>query len=278
MPERPSDPCGTHVEDAETLAKMVLYRKYPGTYSCFKSMIDRRRQGKATIAPEFESFRDYLRILGPQPDPSQTVDRIDYDNPHYGPGLVQWASKEEQAINRRSTIWLTCNGEAAPLSVWARRLGKKPDTLRNRRRDGLSDCEVIHGRGYFGNGPSDSNPFHFNPWPELFPKSLPEQDHWEAVYQERKDRTRSRLEVIRKSLALKFAEHSQELAGHDAYGPPFNQDFRRHHQEQHEETSALRVLVDEIIRRLQPAMTRLRQSNRPDSYIESDPDYRIPNH
>lgn len=278
MPERLPDPAGTHVEDAETLDLMVLYRKYPGTHSCWKSMIDRRRNGKATVAPEFESFRDYLRILGPQPDPSQTVDRIDNANPHYGPGLVRWASKEGQANNRRTTIWLTCDGETLPLSEWARRSGQKADTLRSRRREGLQDCEVIHGRGHVGTAPSDLNPFHFNPWPELFPESPPEQDYWEAVYRERKDRTRSRLEVIRAELARQFAEHTSELAGHDAYGLPVDDDYRRQHQEHVDRISLLGHAIDRHLTRLRPQLTRIRKSRHPDVYLSNDPDYSISDH
>lgn len=46
------------------------------------------------------SFDDFLAHIGPKPDPTLTLDRID-NGRGYEPGNVRWATKSEQALNRR---------------------------------------------------------------------------------------------------------------------------------------------------------------------------------
>jgi hypothetical protein len=49
----------------------------------------------------FASFEQFLAELGPRPSPQHSVDR---KNPfgHYEPGNVRWATKKEQAENKRA--------------------------------------------------------------------------------------------------------------------------------------------------------------------------------
>lgn len=62
-----------------------------------------------------------------------TLDRID-NNKSYSPNNCKYATRREQANNRRSNHFLTFNNETHSLSDWSRIMGIKYSTLLNRIR------------------------------------------------------------------------------------------------------------------------------------------------
>lgn len=94
-----------------------------------------------------QSFTDFLADLGKKPSKKHSIDRID-NSAGYTCGKcdeciangwtanVQWATKKQQAWNRRTTRMLTLNGETKPICVWADEIGLSHIGLRSRLKRG----------------------------------------------------------------------------------------------------------------------------------------------
>ncbi len=51
----------------------------------------------------FESFEQFMFVLGNRPSPQHSLDRFPNNDGHYEPGNVRWATAKEQQANRRCT-------------------------------------------------------------------------------------------------------------------------------------------------------------------------------
>ena len=61
-------------------------------------------------------------------NPALTIDRIN-NNKDYTPQNVRWATRQQQAFNRRSNILITFKGETKPMFQWAYDIGIRPETV-----------------------------------------------------------------------------------------------------------------------------------------------------
>lgn len=75
-----------------------------------------------------DSFKLFLKDMGLRPTSGHSIERKK-NNVGYTPTNCVWATRTEQANNKRNNRVLTYNNETATLSEWARRKGMKPRTL-----------------------------------------------------------------------------------------------------------------------------------------------------
>lgn len=87
------------------------------------------------VCERWKTFENFLSDMGLRPSPGHSIDRIDV-NGNYEPGNCRWATRKEQARNRRITRTITINGTTKPLSQWAEERGIPYHTLKSRVRSG----------------------------------------------------------------------------------------------------------------------------------------------
>lgn len=95
------------------------------------------------VCDRWFSFDRFLEDMGPRPTPKHSLDRIDNDGP-YSPENCRWATSEDQARSRSTTVHVTIDGVTDSLTGWARQRGVSPQALNYRmKRLGLTAEEAL---------------------------------------------------------------------------------------------------------------------------------------
>jgi hypothetical protein len=81
-----------------------------------------------TVCDEWRSFDAFFVAVGPRPSGAHSIERIDNER-GYEPGNVRWATRAEQARNKRTNRYLTAFGKTQTIGDWAAALGLCTTTL-----------------------------------------------------------------------------------------------------------------------------------------------------
>jgi hypothetical protein len=117
----------TPVYESYTAAKARCENPSHPTYKYYGA------RGILFLWPDFETF---FAEMGHPPD-GGTLERIDNDG-NYAPGNCRWATRIEQANNRRSNRRLTAFGSSQTVAQWAREFNIHYVTFRNRLSRGMT--------------------------------------------------------------------------------------------------------------------------------------------
>lgn len=122
--------------------KTKLYRKW-------QSMLNRCRNSNEKqykyygergirVCDEWKNYANFYKwAIDSGYKENLTIDRIDV-NGNYEPSNCRWATKKEQALNRRTNHYLEFNGKIKTLKEWQDEYGINRTTFRNRLKRGWS--------------------------------------------------------------------------------------------------------------------------------------------
>lgn len=151
---RPTRSCGCLQRETVSAIRTTHGRSRTYLYRTWSMIIQRCRVTTNPAYPDYggrgitvcdrwaSSFADFAADVGHRPSAAHTIDRIDNDR-GYEPGNVRWATRAEQARNRRSNRWITANGETRTLAEWIARSGLAATTIERRLKRGWPPADAV---------------------------------------------------------------------------------------------------------------------------------------
>ena len=98
-------------------------------------------------------YERFVADTGPRPGPGWSIERVDV-NGNYEPSNVKWILLREQARNRRTSRFITIDGETRTLREWAETSAVTVQALRARLRRGWNPRDAVHAPAWSnGRGP-----------------------------------------------------------------------------------------------------------------------------
>ena len=98
-----------------------------------------------TLCERWRQFENFYADMGPRPSVRHSIERDDNDGP-YAKENCRWATRVEQANNRRDNLRLTVGGRTQTAAQWERELGLTLNSISRRVAAGMSATQAIDPR------------------------------------------------------------------------------------------------------------------------------------
>jgi hypothetical protein len=140
----------------KALTEAEAKKQYPGEGRTYRRIKKDAGRGECVLAERWRrSFKSFLLDVGPKPETSFTLDRLNPLDPVYGPDRCAWRSPRDQANNRTTNVRLTATwkGQVRTLTIaeWAaltRQPAANVNKRHQRRKPGVPDwCIIREGAG-----------------------------------------------------------------------------------------------------------------------------------
>ena len=95
-----------------------------------------------SVCSRWRVYENFLADVGRRPSAKHSLDRRDNDG-NYSPDNFRWATKTEQARNRRSSRFITFAGETLCVAEWAERSGINMKAFHLRLKRGWSMARAV---------------------------------------------------------------------------------------------------------------------------------------
>lgn len=122
-------------------------------YDAWKGMIQRTKnpQHKSyenyggrgiSVCERWNSLENFMADMGPRPSRTHSIDRIDNER-GYEPSNCRWATRADQANNKRTNVRLTFYGKTMTVAGWSRISQISQSTIAERINRGWSEKTAV---------------------------------------------------------------------------------------------------------------------------------------
>lgn len=140
--------CGCARREASRGRWLIHGNSTKAEHKAWRSMHDRCENPKhksyynyggrgISVCERWNTFENFYADLGPRPTLKHSIDRIDNES-GYSPQNCRWATRDEQANNKRTNCVFTLGGKSQTLTAWAKEVGVSISSIRGRMSRGWS--------------------------------------------------------------------------------------------------------------------------------------------